>query len=157
MRPARPEDLGYIFRLEHDPANAPFITPWTRRMHQKAMGDRDALQLILESRDPRRRVGFVLLRGLKDGDGTIEVKRIVVESKGAGFGRAAVRLIKKLAFGRLRAHRLWLDVKDFNHRAKRLYASEGFVKEGTLRECIKRKGRYYSLIVMSVLRREYRK
>jgi diamine N-acetyltransferase len=51
---------------------------------------------------------------------------------------------------------LWLDVKDFNHRARTLYASEGFVVEGTLRECLKADdGSFESLVVMSLLKREY--
>jgi len=157
MRPARPADLAYIHRLEHDARNAPFIHPWTRRQHREAMKDRDALQLIFESRESGRRVGFTLLRGLEDREGTVEFKRIVIEAKGAGFGRAAVRMIQEYAFTRLGARCLWLDVKEFNSRAMGLYASEGFVKEGTLRERVRRNGRYYSLIVMSKLLREYRR
>jgi len=155
MRRARPADLAYIHRLEHDPKNAPYITPWTRSQHREAMKDRDCLQLIAEVDGGR--VGFVLLRGLKDREGTVEFKRIVIEAKGAGFGRAAVRMIQDLAFRKLGARCLWLDVKEFNPRAMKLYASEGFVKEGALRERVRRNGRYHSLIVMSMLRREYRR
>ena len=155
LRKAAPSDLAYIHRLEHDPRNAPFITPWTRRQHREAMKDRDCLQLIAEA--DGRRVGFVLLRGLKDREGIVEFKRIVIDSKGAGHGRAAVRGIQDLVFGRLKANRLWLDVKGFNHRARKLYLSEGFVQEGALRECFRHRGKSYPLLIMGVLRREYRR
>ena len=155
LRRALPSDLAYIHRLEHDPKNAPFINPWTRRQHQEAMNNRDCLQLIAESGG--RRVGFVLLRGLKDREKTVEFKRIVIESKGAGYGRQAVRLLQDTAFRTFKARRLWLHVKGFNHRAKKLYDSEGFVVEGVLRECFRYGGRYYPLIVMGMLRREYRR
>ena len=154
LRRARPSDLAYIHRLEHDPKNAPFIHPWTRRQHREAMENRDCLQLIAEA--DGRRVGFVLLRGLRDPEHTIEFKRIVIESKGVGHGREALRRVQEMAFERFGARCLWLDVKEFNPRAMKLYASEGFVKEGALRERVRRNGRYYSLIVMSKLRREYR-
>jgi RimJ/RimL family protein N-acetyltransferase len=155
LRRARSADLAYIHRLEHDPRNASFINPWTRRRHQEAMKDRDCLQLIAEA--DGRRVGFVFLRGLKDREGTIEFKRIVIDAKGAGYGREALRLVQELAFEKHHARCLWLDVKEFNPRARKLYESEGFVKEGTLRERVRRNGRYHSLIVMSKLRREYRR
>lgn len=42
--------------------------------------------------------------------------------------------IKKIVFDKLKAHRLWLDVRLKNYRAQQLYQSEGFIKEGVLRE-----------------------
>jgi RimJ/RimL family protein N-acetyltransferase len=70
-----------------------------------------------------------------------------------------VRLLKKLAFTQLHAHRFWLDVKALNTRALQLYASEGFVEEGRLRESVRVSiegaDGYDSLIVMSMLDREY--
>jgi diamine N-acetyltransferase len=56
-------------------------------------------------------------------------------------------------------HRFWLDVKALNQRAQALYANEGFVEEGRLRESVRISGSsgdgYDSLIVMSMLDREY--
>lgn len=89
------------------------------------------------------------------GEG-IEFKRLVVTRKGAGYGRAAVRLVKRAAFERQNAHRLWLDVLDFNVRARRLYETEGFVVEGTRRDCLRRGDRYVSAVIMSMLESEYR-
>ena len=48
-----------------------------------------------------------------------------------------VRLLKQMAFRDLHAHRFWLDVKSLNTRALALYASEGFVEEGRLRESVR--------------------
>ena len=39
---------------------------------------------------------------------------MVVQAKGQGFGRAALRVAKKVAFDDLGAHRFWLDVKARN-------------------------------------------
>ena len=66
-----------------------------------------------------------------------------------------LRLLKRMAFRDLHAHRFWLDVKLLNVRALALYASEGFVDEGTLRESVKLADGYDSLRVMSMLDREY--
>jgi RimJ/RimL family protein N-acetyltransferase len=103
-----------------------------------------------------RAVGFVLLAGLASPRRSVEFRRLVISEKGAGYGRAAVRAVARLAFGELKAHRLWLDVKAQNRRARRLYESERFMTEGVLRECLARAdGGYDSLVVMSLLASEY--
>jgi diamine N-acetyltransferase len=79
----------------------------------------------------------------------------VLQPKGLGLGRACVRLLKQMAFRDLHAHRFWLDVKTLNTRALALYASEGFVEEGRLRESVRVGDGYDSLVVMSMLEAEY--
>jgi diamine N-acetyltransferase len=79
----------------------------------------------------------------------------VLQPKGQGFGRALVRLLVEMAFRDLGAHRFWLDVKENNTRALRLYRDEGFVEEGRLRESVKSGDGWQSLIVMSMLREEH--
>ena len=83
----------------------------------------------------------------------------MLQTQGRGLGRACVRVLKQLAFRDLGAHRFWLDVKSLNARALRLYASEGFVEEGRLRESVRvgtgETAGWESLVVMSLLDREY--
>jgi diamine N-acetyltransferase len=74
-------------------------------------------------------------------------------TEGRGLGRASVRLLKRMAFRDLKAHRSWLDVKSLNQRATALYASEGFVEEGRLRESVRAADGQDSLVVMSLLDR----
>jgi RimJ/RimL family protein N-acetyltransferase len=98
----------------------------------------------------------VILGGLANPDSSIEFRRIVVVRKGQGYGRAIVRAVRELAFDELQAHRLWLDVKEHNARARALYKSEGFSEEGLLRECIRGPAGFESLVVMSLLHHEFR-
>ena len=70
--------------------------------------------------------------------------------------RTIESLIKGGAFDELGAHRLWLDVKPFNDRARALYRSEGFVEEGVLRGALlEPDGTFQDLVVMSLLRPEW--
>jgi RimJ/RimL family protein N-acetyltransferase len=46
-------------------------------------------------------------------------------------------------------------VKEFNHAARALYRSEGFVEEGTLRECLTGPTGYESVLIMAILDSEY--
>ncbi|MCU1265873.1 MAG: GCN5-related N-acetyltransferase [Acidobacteria bacterium] len=96
------------------------------------------------------------MAGLTDPNQSVELRRIVVTEKNKGYGQEALGLIKRLAFVERGAHRLWLDVKQQNSRARHVYESHGFIVEGVLRECVKAEAGFDSLVVMSMLREEYR-
>lgn len=183
LRPTMLSDLDFVVSVEQDGHNRPFITPWERTQHEGAIRFPDSRHFIVESGPDWERAGFVILQGCRNPNGSVELKRIVLQPKGQGLGRLCVGLLKKMAFLDLRAHRFWLDVKGLNTRAHALYLSEGFVEEGRLRESVRvgpplgrpkadqplteggaqRLGAhepdgadgYDSLIVMSMLDREY--
>jgi RimJ/RimL family protein N-acetyltransferase len=155
LRPTMSSDLEFVLSLEQDPANLPFITPWERTQHEAAIRFPDFRHFIVEGGPGLDAVGFIILIGCKSRNQSLELKRMVVRSKGEGFGRAGLRMAKKVAFDDLGAHRLWLDVKTHNARAKGLYDSEGFVLEGTLREAVRVPDGFESLVVMSMLQPEF--
>jgi diamine N-acetyltransferase len=155
LRPTMSSDLDFVVSLEQAPENLPFITPWDKTQHEAAIRFPDFRHFIVEGGEDLSSVGFVILIGCRNPNLSIELKRMVVQAKGAGFGRAALRFAKKIAFDDLKAHRVWLDVKRRNSRAKALYDSEGFVLEGELREAVKMDDGFESLIVMSMLRTEF--
>jgi diamine N-acetyltransferase len=152
LRQTRNTDLDYVLAAEHGEDNRPFIIPWTREQHLQAMADRDCAHLIAEA---NTKVGYVILAGLLDPNRSVEFRRIVITDKGQGYGRAVITLVKELVFDTYKAHRLWLDVKEQNARARQLYQQSGFIVEGTLRECLRRGTGYDSLVIMSVLQREH--
>jgi len=148
-------DLDYVLSVEQDAQNRPFITPWERTQHEGAVRFPDFRHFVIEAGPTFERAGFVILQGCRNPHGSVELKRIVLQPKGQGYGRECVRLLKRIAFRDLRAHRFWLDVKLLNTRARTLYLHEGFVEEGRLRESVRVDGGYDSLVVMSMLDREY--
>jgi len=148
-------DLDFVQTVETDPHNLPFITPWERTQHEGAVRFPDFRHFIVEAGGDWAQAGFVILQGCRSRHKSVELKRIVLQPKGQGLGRACVSLLKQIAFRDLHAHRFWLDVKALNLRAQALYRSEGFVEEGRLRESVKLTEGYESLVVMSLLDREY--
>ena len=167
LRPTMLSDLEFVQSVETDARNLPFITPWERTQHEAAVRIPDFRHFIVEAGDnddgADPRAGFVILQGCRNPHRSVELKRIVLTpaGHGRGLGRACVRRLKRLAFDDLHAHRFWLDVKLLNVRALALYASEGFVEEGRLRESVRITGLgddagYDTLVVMSLLDREYR-
>src|SRR6476646_2452268 len=137
LRPTMTSDLEFVLSLEQDPENLPFITPWERTQHEAAIRFPDFRHFIIEGGPELNAVGFLILIGCRRRQQSLELKRMVVQAKGSGFGRAALRVAKKVAFDDLGAHRFWLDVKARNARAQALYDSEGFVVDGVLREAVK--------------------
>ncbi len=152
-------DLEFVLAVETDSANLPFITPWERTQHEGAVRIPDFRHFIVEAGPVFERSGFVILQGCRNPHRSVELKRLVLQPKGLGLGRECVRLLKRMAFTDLHAHRFWLDVKSLNERALALYRSEGFVDEGRLRESVRLMvpgaDGYDSLVVMSMLDREY--
>lgn len=155
LRPTMQSDLDYVLSLERDPENLPYITPWEKIQHEAAIRFPDFRHFIIEAGPELERGGFLILIGCRNQHQSIELKRMVVQNKHQGVGRAALRVVKKIAFDDLGAHRFWLDIKKRNTRAQALYVSEGFVFEGELREAVKVEDGYDSLVVMSMLQEEY--
>ena len=152
FRYTRPADLDFVLESENHPDNAAFVSQWNRKQHQAAIDNPDCLHLIIEwELEP---AGYLIISGLDNPSGSIELLRLVVTRKGEGIGRQTLQLVKKLAFSRWKAHRLWLDVRSNNPVAHRLYLSEGFVEEGRLRECVLHNGEYLSVTILSILQTE---
>ncbi|CAI6086585.1 hypothetical protein PAECIP112173_05044 [Paenibacillus sp. JJ-100] len=149
------EDVDFVFVLEQHSDSRDFIIPWTTEQHLDAIRSRDQLHIIVESSN-NQAVGYIILSGLTNRNSCIELVRINIAIKGKGFGKESIKLIQDYVFNDLNAHRLWLDVKEHNTRAKHVYELAGFKVEGILRECIKKEESYESLIIMGQLKHEYR-
>lgn len=156
LRPTMASDLDFVLGVERDAANLPFITPWERPQHEGAIRFPDFRHFVVEAGPGTEAAGFVILQGCRNPNQSIELKRIVLQRKGEGLGRACVRLLAGMAFETLQAHRFWLDVKSRNTRALALYRSEGFVEEGRLRESVRDDSGWETMVVMSMLAGEYR-
>jgi diamine N-acetyltransferase len=155
LRPTMLSDLDFVISVEQDAANLPFITPWEHTQHEGAVRFPDFRHFIVEAGPDYASAGFVILQGCRSPHHAIELKRIVLQPKGLGLGRACVRLLMRMVFRDLGAHRFWLDVRSRNERAHALYLSEGFLEEGRLRESVRVAEGWDSLVVMSILEREY--
>jgi RimJ/RimL family protein N-acetyltransferase len=74
-----------------------------------------------------------------------------------GYGRQAVRLMVSYGFDALNLNRIYLNVFATNPRAIRAYEHAGFVHEGRLRQDLFKNGSYIDVLIMSVLRDEWKK
>jgi diamine N-acetyltransferase len=72
-----------------------------------------------------------------------------------GYGSEAMRVMLKHGFETLNLNRIWLRVYEQNLRGIRAYEKVGFQHEGRLRQAVFLNGRYYDVLLMSVLQNEW--
>ena len=119
----------------------------------------DALAMAVHERVTDRLVGTCAFSQL-DGDNGSALYHITIgesDAWGRGYGTEATRLMLDHAFGTLALHRIALFVFEFNERAIRAYRRCGFVVEGRSRESIRRDGRWWDELAMSVLESDWRR
>ena len=155
LRRANATDLSYIMMLQYTPENSKFIVPFDEDYHREIINSDGAekLDVIVEEIDTGLAAGYFMLRKLNSP--CIEFTHVIIGRKGIGYGREALKLLIKWSFEVKEFHRIWIDCKDYNKVALRLYESLGFVREGFLREIILTNGVYENLIVLGMIDHEY--
>ncbi len=78
------------------------------------------------------------------------------ENQGKGYGFEAIKMLLAFAFDQMNLNRVMLEVAMDNRRAVALYERCGFVHEGRLRQEYYQDGQYKDILVMGVLRDEWR-
>lgn len=73
-----------------------------------------------------------------------------------GFGSETLRLLLRHGFTTLNLHRIYLRVYEDNPRAIRAYQKSGFTLEGRLRQAEFHDGQYHDVLVMGVLKPEWK-
>jgi RimJ/RimL family protein N-acetyltransferase len=104
-------------------------------------------------------VGHVSLGGISRKNRSGRISRVLVGSnsnRGKGCCQEMVKAVLKIGFEDLKLHRISLGVYDFNTAAIRCYQKSGFITEGTTRDVLLFKGKWWSLIEMSILEDEWR-
>ena len=155
VRTATSTDIPEIVAIETLPEFRSFIGSWPEEQHRKTISDPDAQYLVATGEEGQLN-GFAILRGLRSEHHSIELVRIAVKTPDNGLGRKILSAVAAKAFNEHQAHKLWLDVFETNQRARHIYKTFGFKKDGILREAVLRDGQYHSLVLMSLLESEYR-
>jgi ribosomal-protein-alanine N-acetyltransferase len=129
IRPARADDLGPIGDLEQ----ASFSDPWSRQSFRNLLGDDRVLFVVAESA-PGEVVGYLVTWFVAD---EAEVANVVVATPARRRGIGGALIDRALAEARSRgAATVYLEVRESNAAARRLYERRGFVVVG-------RRKRYY--------------
>ncbi|MGA3225322.1 MAG: GNAT family protein [Acidobacteriaceae bacterium] len=154
FRIATAADIPQICALERRPEFRMLVGSWPEEQHLKMLADEGASYIVAEDQ-PGQIAGFAILQGILSEHRAVELKRIVIGAPNQGTGTKLLTEVAERAFGQYGVHRLYLDVFVNNDRARHVYETFGFRKEGIMRDAIYRDGAYYSLVLMSLLESEY--
>lgn len=154
LRPATAGDIAAIMRIERLPGYDLFIGASSQEEHAAMLVSADGALRVWEVAGAVR--GFAMLTKLTNEYGVVQLKRIAVDTPGAGMGRPFVRAVMDHVFTTTHAHRLELDTSAENPRARHVYETLGFVHEGRVRDVYRMDdGRYVSSDLFSILRPEW--
>jgi [ribosomal protein S18]-alanine N-acetyltransferase len=141
ISPANAADLGAIAKIER----AAFSDPWSERSFREALSQ-PSIYFVAARSDDGDVLGYVVAWFVAD-EGQIANLAVAPAGWGRGIGRALLTAALQEAASR-RVTEVYLEVRDSNYRARRLYGSSGFKEVG-------RRRNYYRLPVEDavVLRR----
>jgi RimJ/RimL family protein N-acetyltransferase len=146
--------------VEHLGANFLYIAPEIdARWYDGYVAARDrTVRLAILDPDLDRMVGCVYLTDINRINRSAEFSILIGDKAywSKGFGTAATKAMLAHAFDDLNLHRIYLSVLAENLRAIRLYEKVGFRVEGRQRDAVFKKGRYWDVMQMAVLKAEYR-
>jgi len=120
---ASAEHLPLFHAMEQDADTSPYILPTTLEQHRQTFDRDDIIYLSID--DNGKLAGYFILALDADGS-SIELRRIVIASKGQGTGQAALRAVETWCLEKPGRRRVWLDVFDFNARGRHVYSSLGY-------------------------------
>ncbi len=166
LRASERTDIPNFVRWLNDADTASYLTmraPMSVAMEERwfeqmvAAQGKDGYHFVICTLAEDRPIGSVSLFNLDTLNGNAGIGISIGEKElwGQGLGTDAMLALLDFGFGQLRLERLWLDVYDFNERARRSYEKCGFVLEGTQRHAIYKLGRFVDIHLMAILRSEW--
>ena len=166
LRPAEKDDLTTFVRWFADADmssllgnRAPFSEAmeeqWFNRMLES--WGKDHYNFVMCRLEDALPFGTISLMRIDRDNGSAGVGIAIGEKSlwGKGYGTDAMNALLDFGFGEVRLERIWLDVYDFNKRARRSYEKSGFVVEGIQRHAHYSEGRYRDVLLMSILRDDW--
>ena len=93
LRDTTPEELPAIVRMEADDDAADFVTPQSVEEHERNLRDPELVYKSIYD-EQGTLIGFIYL-ALDPDAASVELRRIVVDPKGKGYGRRAMALAEQ--------------------------------------------------------------
>jgi diamine N-acetyltransferase len=168
LRAIEKEDLPHFVVWLNDPEvrrNLQFFQPlslaqeeeWFKGILQQPV-EEQPLMIEIKIAEGWQSVGNVGLLKIRNADRAAEIGIFIGEIKfwGQGYGEEVMRLMLNYGFKELNLNRIYLRVYETNLRGIHSYEKAGFKLEGRLRQDRFMDGKYIDVLLMSVLRSEFK-
>jgi RimJ/RimL family protein N-acetyltransferase len=104
-------------------------------------------------------VGHISLGSFSETNKAARITRVLIgntAARGRGYCQGMIKAVLRIGFEELGLHRISLGVYDFNEAAIGCYKKAGLKTEGIMRDVVRYKDGYWSLVEMAVLEDEWR-
>jgi RimJ/RimL family protein N-acetyltransferase len=154
-------DPGFVWPVEGESAR-PLSAAQMKKRHEKEKEDEKAKRLfyfVIRSREGDRPLGFVRLHWIEWSNGASHLRLYIGDpaDRGKGYGSEALRLALRYAFEELNLHGLTISIAAYNEGAIRFFERAGFVTEVVRRQGIYKNGRRWDLLMMGLLKEEWKR
>ena len=167
LRGLEPSDLENAYTWVNDREVTHYLMvryPWSRAQEEKYLTENAAqgssfqdVRLAIETLDGVH-IGMTGLHRARPEDRAAELGIMIGDKSfwSSGYGTDTLQTLLRFAFDQMNLHKVMLGVFEFNERAQACYRKCGFVDEGRFREEYFQDGRYWDVLRMSILKREWR-
>lgn len=166
LRPAEKSDVATFVRWFADAEMSGFLggrAPFSEAMEEQWFTQavehqgKDRYHFVICRLDTSEPIGTISLFHLDQTNGSAGVGISIGEKDlwGRGYGTDAMNALLDFGFGELRLERVWLDVYDFNTRARRSYEKSGYATEGVQRHAHFSRGQFRDVVLMAILRNDW--
>ena len=166
LRPLEREDLSLLAAWRNNPQARPhFFNPYPitisgqDKWYDAYLARRDALVFIIQDKQDNRSLGSIGLDHIDHLNQSAEYGRVLIvdaDDRQQGYALDASIALLRYAFTELNLNRIYLEVFADNEPAVRLYERCHFQREGLKRQAIFAGGCFRDVLLMSILRPEFR-
>ena len=169
LRPLEMDDLGRCQKWFNDPDVRLFLDTirplnqaseriFLEKLSKTAADPTGDIIMAIVLKDRDRHIGNTGLHRLNLVDRNAEFGIAIGEKDlwHKGYGTEATHLVVAYGFNTLNLHRIYLRVHGNNPKGLATYEKVGFQKEGVMRKALFRQGRYHDVILMGLLREDFR-
>jgi len=140
---------------------SPLSTPQEEHWFEKVLEhpvEQQPLVIEIQMNEAWIPVGNIAFDSIAWVDRAAEVGIVIGEKKfwNQGYGSEAMQLMLRHGFNDLNLNRVYLRVFATNPRAIKSYEKAGFIHEGWMRQAHFQNGQYVDVLLMSVLRSEWK-
>jgi RimJ/RimL family protein N-acetyltransferase len=123
-----------------------------------ARDSQDEIYLLIVKKNTDDPIGFIRLNFIDRASRNMWLRMIIgnKNARGKNLAQDALTAALEWLFSEQNVHRITLETYETNKRAIRFFKKLGFKQEGVIREAIYIDGKYYNIVSLGLLKKEFK-
>ena len=166
LRELRFDDMIVLNNLINDNEISNNVVGWSKPITLEEQNnwfknldkDKNIRYAICKKNDIDNALGTVIISKIdwKNRNCSIDIK-IKSDNQNQGIGNSTISTCIKYIFEELNLNRIYVNILSYNKSSQKLFEKKGFKLEGIQKQAIYKKGKYHSLLLYALLKKEYKK